>query len=74
MAPFSYLFFSDISYNIAKSIITKNSMAYKENITYNKEFNNSKSPGLIIVLNETSLNNNIKIKDYINNVSEYLKK
>ncbi len=76
LAPFSYFFFTDTSYNVAKSIITKSSMAYKENITNGKEFNSSKSPGLIIVLNQTSLNNlssNIKIKNYINSVLEYLK-
>ncbi|AAT43219.1 MMPL family transporter [Picrophilus oshimae] len=55
LAPFSMFFFHDISYNVAASIIKKNSMAYRENELYLKEFGKSQDPSIIVINNNFSM-------------------
>ncbi len=57
MLPFAEQFFNDTSYNISNSIITKNSMAYHANSLLESQFNGSDPNELIIVANNTNIDN-----------------
>ena len=74
LAPFSMFFFHDISYNVAASIIKKNSMAYKENSVYLREFGNNSYPSIIVINNNFSiysLNNSKRCMEYNNYIKNH---
>ena len=57
MLPFASLLFSETSYNLTNSIVTKNSMSYRASAIFDTQFPSSSSAGsvssLIIVTNNT---------------------
>jgi len=61
MLPFASLLFSETSYNLTNSIITKNSMSYEASSILDSQFPSSSSGGsassIIIVTNNTPVNN-----------------
>ncbi len=76
MAPFATLMLTDTSYNVTSSIVTKNSMASKANNLLESQFNNSTDPEIIIVANNTNINNYNTMKnlmDFDNSIVNYLK-
>ncbi|KQB35687.1 hypothetical protein AOG54_08685, partial [Acidiplasma aeolicum] len=76
MLPAATLLFTDTSYNVSSSIVTKNSPAYEANKLLRDQFGGSTDPEILIVANNTNLNNSQNVKNLINfqdNVSNYLK-
>ncbi len=57
MAYPATLIFTDTSYNLTSSLVTKNSQSSKANDILTSEFNSSSDPSIIIVSNNTSINN-----------------
>lgn len=57
MLPFASLLFSETSYNLTNSIVTKNSMAYRASAIFDSQFPSSSSSGggssIVIVTNNT---------------------
>ena len=57
MLPFASLLFSETSYNLTNSIVTKNSMSYRASAIFDTQFRSSSSAGgvssLVIVTNNT---------------------
>ncbi len=57
MLPFASLLFSETSYNLTNSIVTKNSMAYRASAIFDAQFPSSSSAGgsssIVIVTNNT---------------------
>ncbi|MEM0140034.1 MAG: MMPL family transporter [Ferroplasma sp.] len=57
MAYPATLIFTDTSYNITNSLVTNNSQSSKANDILTAQFNSSSDPSIIIVSNNTSINN-----------------
>ncbi|SMD30916.1 MMPL family transporter [Picrophilus oshimae] len=77
MLPFAEQFFNDTSYNISSSIITKNSMAYKANSLLESQFNGSDPNELIVVVNNTNIDNltvNQNMINFENSLKDYMEK
>ena len=76
MLPFATLLFTDVSYNVTNSIVTKNSSSYEANKILTNEFGRSSSDGeIIIVANNTNMDNvtmNDKLIDFQGSIISYL--
>ena len=57
MAYPATLIFTDTSYNLTNSLVTKNSQSSKANDILTSQFNSSSDPSIIIVSNHTSIDN-----------------
>ncbi len=57
MAYPATLIFTDTSYNLTNSLVTKNSQSSKANDILTSQFNDSSDPSIIIVSNHTSIDN-----------------
>jgi RND superfamily putative drug exporter len=57
MAYPATLIFTDTSYNLTNSLVTKNSQSSKANDILTSQFNGSSDPSIIIVSNHTSIDN-----------------
>ena len=77
MAYPATLIFSDTSYNLTNSLVTKNSQSSKANDILTSQFHgNSSDPSIIIVSNNTSINNLTISREMINfqhSMDSYLK-
>jgi len=75
MLPFASLLFSETSYNLTNSIITKNSMSYEASSILDSQFPSSSSGGsassIIIVTNNTPVNN-LKDSGNLRNLTDTL--
>ncbi|QRF76520.1 transport protein [Thermoplasmatales archaeon] len=75
MLPFASLLFSETSYNLTNSIITKNSMSYEASSILDSQFPSSASGGsassIIIVTNNTPVNN-LKDSGNLRNLTDTL--
>ena len=76
MAYPATLIFTDTSYNLTNSLVTKNSQSSKANDILTSQFNSSSDPSIIIVSNNTSIDNLTISRDMIefqHSMSAYLK-
>ena len=76
MAYPATLIFTDTSYNVSNSIVTKHSMASKANNLLSSQFGNSTDPQIIIVANNTNIDNNTTMQhlmSFDSSVVSYLK-
>jgi RND superfamily putative drug exporter len=76
MAYPATLIFTDTSYNLTNSLVTKNSQSSKANDILTSQFNSSSDPSIIIVSNHTSIDNLTISRDMMkfqDSMSAYLK-
>ncbi len=76
MIPFATLLFTDTSYNVTNSLVTKHSSSYEANKILTNEFGTSTSGNqIIIVANNTNIDNktvNDKLMDFQGSIINYL--
>ncbi|WP_337859961.1 MMPL family transporter [Ferroplasma sp.] len=76
MAYPATLIFTDTSYNLNNSLVTKNSQSSKANDILTTQFNSSSDPSIIIVSNNTSIDNLTISREMLNfqhSIGSYLK-
>ena len=76
MAYPATLIFTDTSYNVSNSIVTKHSMASEANNLLSSQFGNSTDPQIIIVANNTNIDNKTTMQhlmSFDSSIASYLK-
>jgi RND superfamily putative drug exporter len=76
MAYPATLIFTDTSYNLTNSLVTKNSQSTKANDILTSQFNSSSDPSIIIVSNNTPIDNltvSREMLEFQHSIASYLK-
>ena len=76
MAYPATLIFTDTSYNLTNSLVTKNSQSSKANDILTSQFNGSSDPSIIVVSNNTPIDNltvSREMLEFQHSIASYLK-